>query len=90
MGGLEAEFKLTGNADGVRALRCPCGPCPPGLGACLDPTGVEGRDAEPLVVVGSGSWVGFLGDEGAIWMFLLGAETEPFLDSVGVHAGEAL
>lgn len=56
----------------------------------MEPTGVEGREAEPLAAVGSGSWVGFRGNEGVTWTFLLGAEAEPFLDSVGVHTGEAL
>lgn len=70
---LEAGFR----SDGVRA---------PGLGDCLQelPTGVEGREEEPLVVTGRGSWVGFLGDEGVI----LGAAAAPFLGSVGVQAGE--
>lgn len=55
------------------------------------PTGVEGRDEEPLVVVvvGRGSWVGFLGEEGAPCRFFLGAVAAPFLGSVGVQAGEA-
>lgn len=54
-----------GAAEGVRALRGTCAPCnPPGLGDCLEepPTGVEGREEEPLLVTGRGSWVGFLRD----------------------------
>lgn len=52
---------------------------------------MEGRDEEPLVVVvvGRGSWVGFLGAEGAPCRFFLGAVAAPFLGSVGVQAGEA-
>lgn len=49
------------------------------------PTGVEGKEEEPLVVRGRGSWVGFLGEEGVAF---LGAG--PFLGRVGVQAGEAL
>lgn len=51
---------------------------------------MEGREEEPLVVMGRGSWVGFLGEEGVIWKFFFGTETEPFLGSVGVQAGEGL
>lgn len=54
------------------------------------PTGVEGREEEPLVVLGRGSWVGFLGEEGVPWRFFLGAVAAPFLGNVGVQAGEAL
>lgn len=46
-----------GVEDGVRALRWSCVPGHPGLGDCLEelPTGVEGREEEPLVEVGRGS-----------------------------------
>lgn len=74
--GFRSEGDAEGDADGVRALQW----------SCLEalPTGVEGREEEPLVVTGRGSWVGFLGDEGVI----LGAAAAPFLGSVGVQAGE--
>lgn len=51
---------------------------------------MEGREEEPLVVMGSGSWVGFLGVEGVPWRFFLGAVAGHFLGSVGVQAGEAV
>lgn len=51
---------------------------------------MEGREEELLVVMGRGSWVGFLGEEGVTWKVFLGAEAEPFRGSVGVQAGEAL
>lgn len=54
------------------------------------PTGVEGREEKPLVVTGRGSWVGFLGEEGIIWRFFLGAVAPTFLGSVGVQTGEAV
>lgn len=41
-----------------------------------------------MVVMGRGSWVGFLGEEGAC-RFFLGAVAAPFLGKVGVQAGEA-
>lgn len=50
---------------------------------------MEGREQEPLVVTGRGSWVGFLGEDGAPCRFFLGAAAEPFLGNVGVPAGEA-
>lgn len=94
---LEAELESggvgDGAADGVRALRGTCVPCnPPGLGDCLEelPTGVEGREEEPLLVTGRGSWVGFLSEGDTPWRFFLGAAIEPFLDRVGVHAGEGV
>lgn len=78
---------LTGAADGVTALRCP-----PELGGGLQevPTGEEGMEAEPLVLMGRGSWVGFLGEEGGVTRFFLGAETRAFLGRVGVPAGEGV
>lgn len=58
----------------------------------LPPTGVQGREEEPLLEVGKGSWVGFLGDEGAIWRAFLAAAVAAapghFLGRVGVQAGE--
>lgn len=54
------------------------------------PTGVEGREEKPLVVTGNGSWVGFLGEEGIVCRFFLGAVAAPFLGSVGVQTGEAV
>lgn len=79
--------------DGVRALRWSCVPGPAGLGGCLEgpPTGVEGREEEPLAEVGRGSWVGFLGEEGATCRTFLAAATAApghFLGRVGVQAGE--
>lgn len=50
--------------------------------------GVAGREEEPLVVTGRGSWVGFLGDKGVPCRFFLGT-VAPFLGNVGVQAGEA-
>lgn len=77
---------MGGAADGVRALRCT--PRAPGLGGCLQGllTGVQGREEEPLVLMGRGSWVGFLGEEGGVRRFLLKA----FRGSVGVPAGEGV
>lgn len=90
--GLGSTGAGDGAADGVRALRWSCPAWPPGLGDCLEepPIGVEGREEEPLVVTGRGSWVGFLGEEGIMWRFFLGAVAVPFLGSVGVEAGEAV
>lgn len=51
---------------------------------------MEGREEEPLVVMGRGSWVGFLGDEGVPWRVFLGAVAKHFLGKVGVQAGEAV
>lgn len=51
---------------------------------------MEGREEEPLVVLGRGSWVGFLGEEGVTCRFFLGAAAAPFLGIVGVQAGEAV
>lgn len=87
--GLGSAGAGDGAEDGVRALRWTCAP---GLGDCLEelPTGVEGREEEPLVVMGRGSWVGFLGDEGVPWRVFLGAVAKHFLGKVGVQAGEAV
>lgn len=91
---LEAGFGSAGpgdgEEDGVRGLRWTGRPGHPGLGDCLEevPTGVVGSEDEALVVTGSGSWVGFLGEEDP-WRFFFGAEAEPFLGNVGVQAGEA-
>lgn len=49
---------------------------------------MEGREEEPLVAMGRGSWVGFLGED-CIPRFFLIMVAEPFLGSVGVQAGEA-
>lgn len=40
--------------------------------------------------MGRGSWVGFLGEEGVVCRFFLGAAVEPFLGRVGVQAGEGV
>lgn len=74
-----------GAVDGVGAL------CWTGLSDSLEelPTGVVGTEEEPLFATGKGSWVGFLGEEGATWRFFLSAVAEPFRGSVGVQAGEA-
>lgn len=50
---------------------------------------MEGREEEPLVETGRGSWVGFLGEDGVSWRFFLSAVAEPFRGNVGVQAGEA-
>lgn len=90
---LEAGFGA--EEDGVRALRWSCAPEPaagPGGFPSLPPTGVEGREEEPLLEVGRGSWVGFLGEEGAIWRAFFAAMVTVapghFLGRVGVQAGE--
>lgn len=80
--------------DGVRALRWSCTPGPAGLRVCLEepPTGVQGKEEEPLLEVGRGSWVGFLGEDGAIWSAFLAAAVAAapghFLGRVGVQAGD--
>lgn len=58
---LEDGFERTG--DGVMARRWTwMGPlCPIGPGVCLEVTGVEGREDEEGLGMGSGSCVGFLG-----------------------------
>lgn len=90
--GLGSAGAGDGAEDGVTALRRACTPGQPGLGDCLEelPTGVEGREDEPLVVMGRGSWVGFLGEQGVTWRVFLGTVAKHFLGNVGVQAGEAV
>lgn len=74
-----------GAGDGGGALRWSRPRTQPDGGDSLEepPTGVDGGDT------GSGSWVGFLGEEGVNIRFFFGAGATPFLDRVGVQVGEA-